>query len=384
MGAGLLMLLLAAPPAGAQGGARGGEGVQGSIDIGAAAVRYGDSVHLTTATLTPTLQVQSPRSAIALTGTYAQGSAGVWSAQGELSGSLFTPPRGPVQGELAARAGGSTHEDGARTGELLLEGRGYLARTRWGAWAGGGVGRTWDGAVWRGIVLGEVGGWARLGSAVVGAGLTPTAVDDTIRYTDAELSLGWSGGRVELGGVMGARAGARLPIGGGSDRWWGSLTAIIRLRDRVGLLASGGSYPVDFTQGYPGGRFIVVGLRLSARPLPGGGARSPTEGRSDGARETPASGAVRAFEVSRAPDGARTIRVRAPGAQRVEIAGDFTDWAPVPLSPAPDGWWVTTLPISPGPHQMNLRLDGGIWLVPPGLLRIADESGTAGLLVIEP
>ena len=42
-----------------------------------------------------------------------------------------------------------------------------------------------------------------------------------------------------------------------------------------------------------------------------------------------------------------------------------------------------TLPLRPGNYQMNVRVDGGRWLVPGDLLAIKDEFGGAvGLLVI--
>jgi hypothetical protein len=54
------------------------------------------------------------------------------------------------------------------------------------------------------------------------------------------------------------------------------------------------------------------------------------------------------------------------------------------MQPASGGWWAVTLPINAGKYQMNLRLDGGRWLVPPGLLSMRDEFGGAvGLLVVE-
>jgi hypothetical protein len=69
----------------------------------------------------------------------------------------------------------------------------------------------------------------------------------------------------------------------------------------------------------------------------------------------------------------------------VEISGDFTNWTPVPLKLGSNGWWDVTLPIGPGKYQMNLRLDGGEWLVPPGLLSMLDEfGGKVGLLVVGP
>jgi 1,4-alpha-glucan branching enzyme len=79
-----------------------------------------------------------------------------------------------------------------------------------------------------------------------------------------------------------------------------------------------------------------------------------------------------------------TVRVNAPGARTVEINGDFTNWAPVRLVPAADGWWTSTLPLKRGKYQMNLRVNGGDWTVPPGLLSMTDEfGGTVGLLVVE-
>ena len=79
-----------------------------------------------------------------------------------------------------------------------------------------------------------------------------------------------------------------------------------------------------------------------------------------------------------------TLRAKVPLARTVEISGDFTNWTPVQLVPAAGGLWSTSLPIKAGKYQMNIRVDGGPWIVPPGLLSMADEFGGAvGLLVIE-
>jgi hypothetical protein len=46
-------------------------------------------------------------------------------------------------------------------------------------------------------------------------------------------------------------------------------------------------------------------------------------------------------------------------------------------------WWTVTLPLSTGAYQMNVRVNGGEWLVPPGLTPLKDEfGGTTGLLVV--
>ena len=48
-----------------------------------------------------------------------------------------------------------------------------------------------------------------------------------------------------------------------------------------------------------------------------------------------------------------------------------------------DDWWETSLTIAPGLHQVQVRLDGGPWQVPPGLPRTNREfAGEAGVLVV--
>jgi hypothetical protein len=45
--------------------------------------------------------------------------------------------------------------------------------------------------------------------------------------------------------------------------------------------------------------------------------------------------------------------------------------------------WEVSLPVTPGVHRMNLRLDGGPWIVPAGLRLERNEfGGAAGLLVV--
>jgi hypothetical protein len=67
----------------------------------------------------------------------------------------------------------------------------------------------------------------------------------------------------------------------------------------------------------------------------------------------------------------------------VELSGDFTGWKAVPLVATPGDAWRISLPIAPGTHQVNIRVNGGRWMVPPGLPPILDEfGGAAGLLVV--
>jgi hypothetical protein len=211
-------------------------------------------------------------------------------------------------------------------------------------------------------------------------------VDDTIRYTDAELAARWATPRIELGAVVGARAGRGLPTVAGSASAWGSLSATIWLNERLAVVAGAGSYPVDFTQGFPGGRFISAGVRMTiGRSERGSSSAAPRRGNTGAAgrgETSSASESIAAFTVEHGTGVEVTLRVRAPAASRVEVAGDFTSWEVVPFTRSADGWWVVTLPIPGATHQLNVRLDRSAWLVPPGLPTITDESGSTGLLVI--
>jgi 1,4-alpha-glucan branching enzyme len=79
-----------------------------------------------------------------------------------------------------------------------------------------------------------------------------------------------------------------------------------------------------------------------------------------------------------------TLRVKAPRAGTVEVSGDFTNWVPSQLTAIGSDWWSISLPLRPGKYQMNLRINGGSWVVPPGLLSMVDEfGGSVGLLIVE-
>jgi 1,4-alpha-glucan branching enzyme len=47
-----------------------------------------------------------------------------------------------------------------------------------------------------------------------------------------------------------------------------------------------------------------------------------------------------------------------PQAGRVEIAGDFNDWRPVPMQRLLDGWWFKRLELSHGHHLYRFIVDG--------------------------
>ena len=350
------------------------------MDLGGVALRYADTLNAGAATLTPRAVADWGRAVVEASGTYSQFASGGWSTQGALSGSLFTPlARGPLA-ELSGFGGGSAHQDGTRTGEVLINARLHFMRTRGEFFAGAGGGRTWFGDGSSSVFLGEVGASTTLRDVTTSLVLSPVTVD-SLRYTDGQLTLSWTRAKLDLGAVVGIRMGDQLTALGGTARSWGSLNAVRWLGARFALVAAGGTYPIDPTQGFPGGRFVSFTIRMATRRA--GEAQSTNVQQSE---TRPDSGLAVAtdFETRPAAADSVTLRVVAPQARVVEITGDFTSWAPVTLQLDSTGWWTVTLPIGPGKYQMNLRLNGGEWLVPPGLLSMLDEfGGRVGLLVVE-
>jgi hypothetical protein len=357
--------------------------VETTLDIGAAALRYADTLSTGAATVTPHLLADWGSALVEASGTYSQfTSGGGSSSQGTLSGSRFISTERGFFLELGGFAGGSAHSDGTRTGEVLGNGRIHIPRDNKEVFLGLGGGRTWDGVAWRSVLLGEAGGSIDMGASNALVTISPTIVNDSIKYADTQASLSRKGKVVDLGLLLGFRAGDQLTTLSANVRAWASASAVVWMTPRLGLVLAGGNYPVDPTQGFPGGRFVSLALRLSQH-------RHPSQVSIDSAPsvslpEAKAGPAVVGFVTERGAGDGVTVRVNAPGARTVEINGDFTNWIPVTLVPAGDGWWTSTLQLKRGKYQMNLRVNGGDWTVPPGLLSMVDEfGGTVGLLVIE-
>lgn len=372
LGAALAALTLGALPAGAQ-------RATASVDAGGTYMRYADSLNSSAASLTPALRLDWARATVGASGTVSRFQEGGWSTQGALSASAFTPSAGMLVGELAGSLAGSAHQGGVSTGQGLAVGRVHMMGARRGLWGGVGAGSTWDGEQNRDLLLGEAGAWALLGDATALVSVTPTRVNDSFRYTDAQAAVRVELARFELGATAGLRSGQSIPVFDDAERSWGSASVTAWLTSRLAIVGTAGSYPVDLTQGFPGGRFASLALHLGARER-GSGTRNGQLADADGE----AAGGATRLETRSVAGGRRTVRIHAPSARAVEISGDFTSWRPVALTRTGEGWWSATLPLSPGTYEMSIRLDGGAWLVPPGLTRISDEFGGAvGLLVIE-
>jgi hypothetical protein len=190
-----------------------------------------------------------------------------------------------------------------------------------------------------------------------------------LRWSDLEGRVDWSMGRVTLSAAMSGRGAVdSTPV-----TLWGRVAATMQINPRVSLTAGAGTVPAlrPAPSAQRLSRFATLGIRLSPavilrRPLPHGVRTSAS-----------------AFVVRQSSPGSYLLTVRAPSARTVEVSGDFTGWSPVALrETAPDVWEVT-VPLTPGTHRVNLRVDGDSWTAPPGLPTVDDEfNGRVGLLVI--
>jgi hypothetical protein len=343
-----------------------------SIDLGALNMRYADSVKANAVALTPAAWTESLHTSFGASGTFSQFIDGGWSAQGDAAGSLYTPRYSLFLGEVEGDAGGSTHKDGVRTGRVLASARVHVANDYRGIWIGGGAGNGYDGAEWRSILQGEAAAWARFNAATAFLSVTPVSIADSVRYTDAQLSGSLNFPLFEIVATGGVRSGSR-------SRSWGSASVTAWIASRVAIVGSAGTYPVDLTQGFPGGRFASLSLRIGARRFPPSASSVSDVDEISGASRRPAR-----FESRPLAGGTREIRIYIANAEAVELMGDFTSWRSVRLENAGSGWWMGSFRVPSGIHELNIRINGGRWIVPPGLESRRDELGGAvGILIVQ-
>ncbi|MCU0618766.1 MAG: glycogen-binding domain-containing protein [Gemmatimonadaceae bacterium] len=278
----------------------------------------------------------------------------------------------PTLAVRSAEDRAATFGPSARTdGEFALQ----LGSDRLGAFVGAGVGRSRHLGLARTLRTSGAGVHAARGPLRVRAFYDGTRFDAieaampgaplVQRLHDVAGEATLSVARLVVGASLGQRLGSHLP----GDRSWGGAWAELALGPRLALVARHETTPSDPSRHLPSQRLSTIGLRLRAG-VP----------RGDDAF---ARAAARGLTLVAIDSLRRVVRVHAPYARTVEIAGDFTGWEARPLMPGRDGWWETVVAVPPGVHQLNWRTDGGAWRVPPGLEAMRDDyDGTVGVLVI--
>lgn len=352
--------------------------IAATLDGAATRISYSEGSPSTGLSIAPNFQLIRPWQSFIAGGAVTRFPGDVWSVQGHIGGSTYLGLTGGFRPELEGRLRGTRHEDGGGSSEFAGAARLHRFGFERGFWIGANGGRSWDGLEWRGTVALEGGGWTRIGPGTLSLALTGSRVNDELRFAEAESAFRMDRGPLELVAYGGLRHwfrpddAAAEGWGGASVAWW--------LGDRFALTVSGGAYPADYAQGLPSGTFGSLGMRVST-------------GRIAQARRVnepldlilpPRRPGAPGLAFERLEGGLARITIGGLDAGNVELMGDFTGWEPVTLLPAGQGLWETTLAVPAGIHRVNLRVDGGQWVVPLGLPSSTDEfGGAAGILIVD-
>ena len=340
-------------------------------------MRYDGFLPSGAAAVSPALRWDHPQFHLDVRGTYLRFESGSRNLQGLITGSVLTPATGAWRGELGITTGASSYADYASFWHALGEARLLRVAPERGTWLGASAGRTSFGNAPRPAVIAALGGWTRVSWIALVASASHSWVGDT-SYTDLVSTARGRRGWMSLQGSVGARLWSR----GGGHGVYGEGSGTVELNDWAAIVLSGGRYPTDPVRGSISGRYVTAAIRLQAwRPAPKPVALPDPPPRASAS----AGGSTEALRLEVLPrgQGAVQLTVHAPGANLVEIAGDFTDWQPVALGRLASGAWGVALQIASGVHRANVRVDGGKWTVPAGTTQTMDDyGGEVGMFVV--
>lgn len=351
--------------------------------------------------ITPGLHFDGARHTVDLVGSWASDPNGGGIVQGSGLLSLYTPARGGVRGEFTGNASGSRLADGFTSARALGGLRVHAGGSRTGAWLGANAGTAGYDSSWRRVQQAEAGAWYAFTSGAVVLTTTPTrvALDGLVdQYTDVEAGVRLVRDRAEVGIALGTRTGRSTGIVdlGGSTAW-GTVATTVWMTSTLALTVSAGTYPVDAAMRFPGGRFASAGMRVAFGRGAGATttrASAPTEARTDNVGRSGDTGAPRensarpelSIAKSTGSGTTRTLRIGVPTtATKMEVAGSFNNWTAVPMTRTAAGIFSVTLDLPAGQHEIAVRVNGGAWIAPQGLVVLRDEfGGESGVLVIDP
>ncbi len=349
-----------------------------TIDVGLSAVRFPDE-GLTA--VGPAVRVKAARthgSLFASISGAALGTAGSASGYATLEGGARTRPRGGWSTELGAELSsvlGTSAGGGAST--AIANGRASWAFTSGGSWIhatgsqsirdqGSLLGRGLDAGVWwtspsATVAFTVAREWT---SAQLFTGPLRTGFSGTtpVGYVDALLSLHAEGDRASFDATAGAR---RDPDANHIIEPIASATLSLWSTDTRALVVSVARQLPDWVRGADAADAVSIGIRFM-QPTP------------------EAERLARVVPVVQVADGTngRVLRVRATGARRIDVMGDFTDWQEVALTPHGE-LFERAIAVSAGTHRVLVRVDGGAWRPAANTPAVDDDfGGRAGLLVV--
>jgi hypothetical protein len=328
--------------------------------------------------VTPALRYNAANVSLGASGSYVLFESGNRILQGLGAGAWRTRLSGPLRGEFSGSAGINVYADAPGYGHLLGRSRLHYDRGTNGFWISAATGRSYTGAESLTPLQVEVGGWTVFrGLALNGTAMRSWYRDQ--RYLDIVGSARWRAGRLRIDGSLGLRTWST----GSGQGFFGELHLVAGLHERLALQITGGRYPSDPVRGVIAANYVSIGVQLEAFKARGTAQplflKYPAEITDPGAL---AAGQA-ALTIESADLEIRTLCVAAPAAAIVELSADFTDWRAVQLDDKGSDCWQLTMSIAPGVYRVNVRLDGGQWIVPQGLRAEADGfGGRVGILVI--
>ena len=354
-----------------------GAQVTATTDLAFGAVKYEGFLGSAAASVTPGIRFDSRSFSAAAQGSYLVYESGNTLVQGAGAAAWLSPSLRSVRGEMSGFGGLSRYASEAVVGYGMARGRLHAMRDTRGVWLGAGIGQVYTSAATSGTMELGLGAWATLpGMAVTLNATRSTAADSA--SADLTASFRWLRGPVEINALVGVRAASDDDEG-----LFGEFVGRLALTRLVAAHVAVGDYPADPLRGAVAGRYLSAGLRLTF--LDAGAAVRPADERlrSEVRLPFPLPPDAPELVLAQAPIGTRTLTVRAARAERVEIAGDFTDWQPLVLRRADGRAWELPVLLAPGVYRLNVRIDGGAWQVPRGATPQRDEfGGFVGLVVV--
>lgn len=368
--------------------------------------------------IAPDFSFDRPHASVSARGSFLVTEQNLQVADGIVSGTFTSPTVYGVRAEMIGNASRAVDDRSLGTDQVDVQTRVHLLLSqRAGLFFGGGVARPWRVAVVSSADVVNAGAWGRLGESPAGFGTAtftatvtnfsfskvgsadsscaaltgPTPVSDVAglramfdkspgagacdrqsRFNDLEGSMRWEVGPLELAAQSGYRFGDSYDVTPDSRRW-SSAMATVWLSERVAIIGGGGRQPAQALRGLPARSFGMAGLEIAYSPV----------SRTAVPVSMPHTVLVKDFEMRPGTAGMHKIVIHVGGVETVDVMGDFSDWAPLTLVRRGRDLWELNVPVSPGMHQINVRVDGGPWMAPPGLPTVTDAyNGFVALIVV--
>ena len=189
------------------------------------------------------------------------------------------------------------------------------------------------------------------------------------QLNDATLELSWHIPRMTLTASQSWRAGFGNTTGTSSG---GTVAVVWAPTAPLQFIAHGGRQLADVLRGVPQANYVAVSARWHVNARRANSSASLTRNARD----------AEAHLDQRDGRTDVVLRVEAPEAATVEVATSANEWKPQRLT-RDKGSFTTRLMLPTGMHRVAIRVNGGEWRAPRGLVRAADDfGGAAGLVVI--